>query len=463
MVLAGLALVWVGNSAGIVSSNDGSHVALARALAVHGRTAIEDDKALTLGVDMAERDGHAYSDRPPGTAFAFLAGAWLGDRGDPRMRANAIAQARAGEPVDPLPGPEVYVLTYSARSPTGPPLVDRIATSIASNLHAACVGLLGLLFVARLSRRAGVDEPGVVFVLATVGAATLWGPYSTALFAHVSAATGVAGFLLGVAWLADRPLVAGDRRAAVAAAATGLAGAWAISCDYLLLLAIVPIAGLGIGWPRWPWVLVGTSPIVAATLAYHDAAFGGPFAVGYDYQTNFAFARERGSTFSGSLFDGLWTLWGAGRGAGVLVQSPITMVGVAAAVGFVAAPSLRARLAPSTHEWLRAAAIGLGIWALALALHRTPWGGGTEDHRYLVPLLPLVAVGLGLAFTHAPTWLRVGLTAIALVSAVLVWRHFLGWHEVDPFARAGLGAAAATVTLLIAVLVSALLDRRAKP
>jgi hypothetical protein len=444
VLLAALAFVWVANSSGLVSSNDGSHLALARALVLRHEPVIDRDRALTLEVDLAERGGHAYSDRPPGTAFAALPAAWLGDRVDPRMFERAVAQVRAGREVDPLPGAMPYIATYAARTAAGsngPPLVRLIGTSIAISLHAALVGLLGLLLVERSLRRVpGLEPSARLLVLGCLGLATLWGPYATALFSHVSAATAVAGFLLGIIELAGADL----RRPRLVAALTGLAGAWAISCDYLLLLAIVPTAALTIPWRRWGFVILGGAAIVLATLAYHDAAFGSPLALGYDHQRNFAFARERGSTFSGDPLDGLWTLWGLGRGAGLLAQAPIVLVGIATLAGL----GLRAA---ARRELDRASVLGLASrsllgflpWALVLALHRTPWGGGTGDHRYLIPILPLAAIGLALAWVRARPSARAAGVVVALVSAALVWRHFLGWHEADAFARPLLGAAAA--------------------
>jgi hypothetical protein len=222
------------------------------------------------------------------------------------------------------------------------------------------------------------------------------------------------------------------------AASTGLAGAWAISCDYLLVLAIVPVAVLTIAPRRYLLVLLGTTPIVLATLAYHHAAFGSVLAVGYDHQRNFGFARARESTFSGNLFEGLWTLWGLGRGAGLLAQAPIALVGLVAAVW--------------SGPVVRRAMLGFGLWALVLALHRTPWGGGTEDHRYLIPLLPFAAVGLAHAWAVAGARMQALLVVLALASALLVWRHFLAWHEAVPFERLGLGAGAAGVVAALAML-----------
>lgn len=441
-----LGFCWSANSSGLISSNDGSHLALARALVLRGTTSIDPDRALTLEVDLAEREGHAYSDRPPGTAFAALPAAYLGDRLDPKMLARAVAQIEAHEDVDPLPGAMPYLTTYAVRTAggsPGPQLAKLIGTSIAISIHAVLVGLLGLYFIDRLLRLATeLDVSARLIAIACVGLATAWGPYATALFSHVSAATAVAGFLLGVACQPSA------RRPELVAALTGLAGAWAIACDYLLLLAIIPSAALTIPWRRWWAVALGTLPIVIATLAYHHAAFGSPWSVGYDHQHNFEFARARGSTFSGNLFDGLWTLWGLGRGAGLLAQAPIVLVGIAVLIGLPLAQR-RSLAGDDVLEISARALLGWLPWILALALHRTPWGGGTEDHRYLIPMLPFAGIGLAFAWARAKPGLRVVGIALALASAVLVWRHFLGWHEAEAFARPELGALVAAAILLV--------------
>jgi hypothetical protein len=460
LLLVLVVFVWLANSSGLTSSNDGSHLALARALALRGETSIDPDRSLTLEVDLAEHGGHAYSDRPPGTAFAAIAAVWIGDRLDAPLLERAIAQARAGREVHPLPGAKPYLETYSKRArPDGPRLAALIGSSIAIACHAALVGLLGLLLIDALSRRLGHDARARLFALACLALATAWGPYATVLFSHGSAATAVAGFLLGIVVLACE----GEPRWWVAAS-TGFAGAWAISCDYLLVLAIVPAAALAIAPRRYFMVLLGTTPIVLATLAYHHAAFGNVLAVGYDHQRNFGFARARESTFSGNLFSGLWTLWGLGRGAGLLAQAPIALVGLAAAMwgGLHRASPPLPHVARLTSA-LRRALLGFVPWAMVLALHRTPWGGGTQDHRYLIPLLPFAAVGLAHAWAQAGTRGRALLGLLALGSALLVWRHFLAWHDAQPFERLGLGAGAAVVVAAIAglgVLARRLLLRR---
>ena len=420
-----LALLWGWQSTGVISSNDGSHLALARAL-VQGRTHIDEDVGLTLWVDRARRGDHEYSDRPPGTAFAALWAVWLAEPLDRRWLQRSLRTLKDDPSIeDPRqalvvrPASDLFLSTYGKRRlEVGGSTLDLLGlqgTALLIGMHTAVVGALGVALVIAALRRLGVDPIGQLLAGAALGVATLWGPYSTALFGHVTA--GVA--LMAMFVLLERARTAQTSRIRqLAASAAGLAGAWAVAADYALLLAVVPLVLL-LAKPRlWPALVLGALPMAAATAAYHHAAFGSVLSIGYDHQTNFAFARERATTFSGNPLWGLWTLWGAGKGAGVLVQSPIVLLGLA---GLAASATQR--------RWL----YGLLPWMVLLVFHRTPWGGATLDHRYLVPALPMMAVGVGLAWQRwtggaQAAWVRIGIALLLVISVVLTWANFLAWR-----------------------------------
>lgn len=412
-----VAAVWWWIGQGLVSSNDGSHLALARALVVHGQTRIDAEESLTLWTDRAYHEGHVYSDRPPGTAFAAAPAVWLGHRLDSVLRG---ASQRRGA-ILYMPATDRYVQTYGVRRQrhggAGPPLVDLQGTAALLTAQAALVGALGVWAVVVLLRRHGVGAGGQLFAALTMSGATLWGPYSTALFSHVTAGTALVLGVLAIDRAHDRH-VGGDPAARWIDALAGLALALAVATDYALVLAVVPGVALLAPPRRWPALVFGALPIAVATAAYHDAAFGSPWAIGYDYHARFAFARDAASTFSGDPLLGLWTLWGLGGGAGVLAQSPVLLLGI---VGLAIGGQRRALLA-------------LLPWSIALALHRTPYGGATLDHRYMVPAVPWLALGLGLAWNRLVTRsARRGVIAVAFVllalgSAALVWTHFFAWR-----------------------------------
>lgn len=401
--LAPLAIVavvcWMA-TAGFVSSNDGSHVALARALALRHETKIDRDVALTLYVDRAKREGHDYSDRPPGTAFAAVPAVWIGDKLDAPLRQHDALGSAANN----------FAETYDVRrrrfSAPSPPLFELRGTALALSFYTVFVGVLGLMALNALLRRAGASPPARAFAIVTLGLATLWGPYSTVLFSHASAGAAIAALLLGATSDSKRGWALG-----------GLAGGWAVACDYALVLAVVPIVLMIAHRRAWVFIALGSVPIVVLVAAYHSAAFGSPFSIGYDFQGNFGFARDRSSTFDANPIVGFWTLWGAGKGAGVLAQSPVVFAGIA---GLWLA---------GRRRWL----IVLLPWSLLLCFHRTPFGGGTLDHRYLVPALPVLAVGIGLLWDRLAlgqrSALRIGtLTLAAVASTILVWTHYFDWR-----------------------------------
>jgi hypothetical protein len=254
-----------------------------------------------------------------------------------------------------------------------------------------------------------------VLALLALAIATLWGPYATALFSHVTAGTALVSMVLCLE-RGEAGHAASRRWAHALDLAAGVAGAWAVSTDYLLALAVVPLVVATARFKRWPAIAMGALAVAGATATYHQVAFGSPWSIGYDHHAQFEFARDRVSTFSGNPLVGLWTLWGLGKNAGVLAQSPIVLLGIAA-LGIGA-----------QRRWL----LALAPWGRALAVHQTPFGGATLDHRYLVPMLPLCAVGLGLAWQRwCENWRpgRVVFFALGFASAVLVWAHFFAWRS----------------------------------
>jgi hypothetical protein len=408
-VIVAVAVVWLFAGVGIVSSNDGSHVALARAFA-RGALAIDDDVALTLWVDRAVVDGRDYSDRPPGTAAAAVPAVWAGARLDPVLWRDATR--RKSTLVTPA-GPR-FTETYVSRSEShggATALAKLQGTALFVGLHAALVGALGLFCLERLLRLLGHGTEARVFAIVGLGLATLWGPYSTVLFSHVTSGTLWIAMTLALA-LAERH----PERASAWRIAAGALGGWAVASDYAMAVPIALHVALAVPWRKWPLVAVGVLVPALALAAYHDAAFGSPLSIGYDHHATFGFARDRARTFSGDPIAGTWVLLGAGRGAGVLVRAPLVLLGI---TGLVLA-----------KRWRECVAIA--AFVILLAFHRTPWGGASEDHRYLVPMLPLVALGLAAAWDewagHDRPRRRIAALAMLVLtatSAVLAWAGFV--------------------------------------
>ncbi len=448
LVFGLIGALWVAQIRGSLSSNDGSHLALARALALEQRAELGPEAWRTLRVDLAVRDGRFYSDRPPGTAFAALPAAWLGAQLDP-----ALTPTDPSTPTLVPAASELYASTARSRAAWAPPAELFVGTALAIGLHGVLMGLLGLGALAWILAHFATQLRAKVAGLVILAAGTAYGAYAPLLFSHVSAAA--------FAWLALAASLAAAQeraRAKPLAALAGLCGAWAIACDYSLVLAIVPALALALPPRRWPWALAGALPMAAAVAAYHQAAFGSPFAIGYDFSTNFAFARSRASTFSGDPLAGAWTLLGAGHDAGLLVRAPVVLAGwiaLALPPPANADADTRARL-----RWGRRSFLAFVPWLILLCFHRTPWGGAGADHRYLIVALPFALLGaLGHAHTRARqfAWLALG-----LVSALCFWLPYLHNYELPYLARPGLGAGLALLWALGLALLSAAEHRRAR-
>ncbi len=420
-----LGMFYASQSAGLVSSNDGSHVALGRALVLRAEPSITPEVGLTLWIDHAIRDGEDYSDRPPGTAFAALPAIWVGSRFDDPWGRASIERLKAGANGSDLdsivvvrPATDRYISTYGKRrlekGVRSPNLIELQGTALWVGLHAAAMGALGLAGLLMMLRRREVDPWGQFIVVLAVGAGTLWGPYSTMLFSHVSAGTMLVWCVWGLETLSLEGTSLQRWRAALIA---GICGAWAVSADYALIVAVVPLVLVIAPLRESPKVVLGALPIVIATALYHEAAFGSALSIGYDHHATFAFATSRAATFSGNPLAGFWSLWGAGQGAGALVMAPILVV---AAGGMVFERRIGLALVP---------------WGLLLCFHRTPTGGAGVDHRYLVPAVALLGLGLGALWRGSATstpnqtrLLRGSVVVLAAVSAGLVWSHFFAWR-----------------------------------
>ncbi|RMG94922.1 MAG: hypothetical protein D6705_14880 [Deltaproteobacteria bacterium] len=356
---------WAG--VGLVSSNDGSHLALARALGLRGTTRIDPDVPLTLGVDLAQRDGHSYSDRPPGTAFSALPVVAVLGRAD-----EAFAEAtRRRKAVLVQPASRRYLVTYALRFPDPPPLYTLQGSVLAARVAAGAFGAAGSVLVYLLTRALGGSLAAGVFATASLACASLWAVYGTVFFSHVFAGTYLTAFF--VCALACRGC--GSPRLATAAGV--LAGAAAI-CEFALAPAVAVAFAVLVPRREIGRALAGAAIPVLLAAAYHTAAFGAPWALGYDF-ARFDFARDRASTFSGDPLHGLSVLFGVGHGAGLAAISPALLAGAIAL----------AALAPRV-------AVVCAPFALLLCFHKTPEGGAFADHRYLVPLLPAFAAGAGL-------------------------------------------------------------------
>src|SRR5262245_13307994 len=170
VLLAALFAIYASSFPGMRTANDGSHYALVRAMA-DGRVSIDGYEQYTRFVDYSLRNGHYYSDKPPGVSVL----AWpLYEAG--RLLGGADAASRA-------PAPDLVSRPDPANRRV-PPLEEWTA-----GLLAALAGTVTVAFVYLTARELEAGTGSSLFVAAAVGLGTMVGRYATAFYAHtVSAA-----------------------------------------------------------------------------------------------------------------------------------------------------------------------------------------------------------------------------------------------------------------------------------
>ena len=332
---------------GIITTNDGSHYALTKALAADGTVRI--DRYVAYGAirprggtptpddyrDVSLYDGHFYSDRPPGTAFLAVPFYWAGE----------VLARVAGRPYLDLALRAVTVL---------PPLL----------------GAATILALYWLARGLGAGNGAALATAATGALTTLLLKYATLLYSHIAGAACVTAALATLLLAERRP----GRRWPPALA--GLLLGYGGVAEYPNLPLVAPFA-LYLAWQAWRgragWgvlasFLLGWLPPVALLAGYQWLAFGRPWRTSYTFQFYFDWSRSPLTTYVTPPQVGLrWLLLGP---SGLFVVTPALLL---ALWGL----AILARRAPARAALLVGVAL---VVLLPTSAHRTYYGGGEPGH-----------------------------------------------------------------------------------
>jgi 4-amino-4-deoxy-L-arabinose transferase-like glycosyltransferase len=378
---------------GIISTNDGSHYALTKALAADGTVRI--DPYVNYGAiqprrgtptpddyrDVSFRDGHFYSDRPPGTAFLAVPFYWLG----------------------------LLVDRISGRQDLDFPL--RYVTMLPPLLGAATA-----LATALLARGLGTGWPAAVATAATGALTTLALKYATLLYSHIAAAACVTGALAALLLAERRP---GRARPL---ALGGLLLGYGAVVEYPNLLLIAPVGlyvlwqarGAGSGAFDWRGTVAfftAWAVPIAVLAGYNWLAFGRPWHTSYTYQYYFDWSRSPLTTYVTPPLTGLrWLLAGP---SGLFVVTPAFLL---ALWGL----AILARRSPARALLLLGVVLAVLI---PTAMHRTYYGGGSRDTRYLLAIVPALYAPLAVWFEAVVRSRRpaLRLTLLAGALALCTW------------------------------------------
>jgi 4-amino-4-deoxy-L-arabinose transferase-like glycosyltransferase len=302
-------------------------------------------------------------------------------------------------------------------------LPDETARLQATRLGAAFFAAAGLLLFMRLCLRLGASSEGTLIAALALGLGTIYWRYATIFYSHITAAFLVLAALWLLLELRERP---GFGRPFL----LGLVLGAAVLVEYgnALLVLVFLVAVLFAGEPApflarlrrlLPVVLGGLGPL-AFLLFYHWVCFDSPFSTGFQHQVYFDYNKSGEQMFSTPWSVGVPGLLFSLRYQGFLYASPIALFGL----GGLVLLYRRARLAALV------AAGGFVALLLFYARYRVFWGA-TSDTRYLVPVIPLVFLGVPWALSwvldadRAWGWRAAGLVAFALFFGRSIFWAFL--------------------------------------
>ena len=342
--------------------------------------------------DRSRREGRWYSDKAPIPALIAVV-PYAGFHAFDRLRGTSPRFTAVGS--DDFPARRVYVNSSFQRG-------LYVCTLFTAGAAGVAVGLLLFELLRRRFDRRSALVGSAVTVLATPLL-----PYSTSFYGHVLAAVFLLGAVVAIDGSGRDP--PSGKRLRIAGACLALAP----GCEYIVAApAVVLGAWILLRAPRAERVRVvrdlaiGAALPVAIVSAYHTACFGAPWKTGYSFIQRPQFAAGHASGLLGihpPTLDGLHGLL-LGVRRGLFYIAPIALVAVVAAVAF----AIRKRDG-ATKALLVCAAVLLSL----NAGYYMWWGGAATGPRHLVPVLPVLGVGV------AALWRTPALKAVVVVAAVV--------------------------------------------
>ncbi len=401
------------HQSGLRCSADGSSYALSLALARDGSSSIEQTKFFTAGVDLAEVDGKPFSDRPPALGFVGVPFLWIGQQLADWSDAELLTEQFDAGTIEPFKG-RLPFSDAGIRSVLFVPLLAHFLT------------VLALYFIAR---RMGCSSVAAATTALAYGIGTFSIKYAATYFTHGLAAA----CLTLLSWSlfelrkCERPLAA---RIVFAGFLLGCMPA--VEYATLVLVPIILAAYFlgGGGWHFkslrfWGLGALGCLLPVLSLATYNYRNFGSPFNVSYSFNRAFAWARLPGETFVTPSLEGLEGLLLNRLTEGLLSSSPFMFL---ALFGLIL---MRRRARP---EALFITFVS-GAFLILISKHRTWWGGGTTDPRYILAVLPLMCLPLGMAvdwIRKCPALLFRRVLVVSL-AVLLTFSFFSNYFELRAF------------------------------
>lgn len=381
-------------------------------LAIVDDGSFQIDRFVANTGDYAKYNGRYYSDKAPGTSFlavpVYAAVRPILQTAPVQRVIDRIASSAAfGETLRPDGSGLATEKVYFA-------LVLMIVSFVTVAVPSALLGIVLYRFLELFNLAAGWR----VVITLIYGLATPAFPYSNAFMGHQQ----VAAMLFASFWIA---FLIGQRRLSPRwSLLIGVLLGWTLITEYPAALIV---AGVGLYLlavlPDRRWIagaaLAGIPPL-ALMMAYNYAIFGTVLPVGYKYSELWQAEHQSGfMSLAGPNREALWGItFGVHRG--LFLLSPVLLAGPA---GFVA--------------WWRSnmhrRELAVCAWAvlsfLAFNGSSVMWSGGFGvGPRYLVPMLPFLAFGIGafIAMWGTQWRARMALGITGVWSFLNVWAQTIG-------------------------------------
>jgi len=389
------------------SWSQNSRLDLVMAIVDQGTLSIDDYYENTG--DYAYYNGHYYSDKAPGVAFLgvpFYA-VFKGIAAIPLVGRLMEKVSRSSAFEATLTEGGTGVLEQKVYSAMALYVVTFFTVSVPA-------ALLGVLLVSMLGRWVASEYTRLLVTLA-YGLATPAFAYSGMLFSHQLVASLLFAAFYLVFQQRGRP-VHGGRMFLV-----GVLLGWAVISEYPAALIAGAVALLALWYQRSVWTVVwgalGALVPGGLLIAHNWLIFQSILPQGYMYSVNYHQLHDVGViSITYPRADALWGItFGSFRG--LFFLSPILLLCVP---GFVL--WLRRRI--YVPEWI------VSVWAVVSFLlfngSSVMWQGGyAVGPRYLVPMLPFMAIGLAVAWET----LRVRLAGRIVAGVLVAWSVAAIWLE----------------------------------